>query len=392
MENIILELSVILVSTALFCILAEYAKQPLIVAYILAGLIIGPYGFSLIKDQQFFYAISQIGVILLLYLIGLELKPNRLKKTLKNSYLIAIGSCLSILPFGFLIGFMTNLSFIESLYLGIALSFSSTIVVLRIMHENTNVSETVYNTCVGILLIQDLLAVVSLILINSNSNIMNLSGLYSLIKILINACLLVSGTFILEKFLLSKVLKTMVKRKDLIFLTGLAWCFLLAEAGEMLHLSREIGAFIAGISLTALPENKLKIFVYKSETIRDFFMILFFFILGAQLNLSIINDYIDVILFSLVVILAIKPLIYTFFSKLRNHNFKTSKEIGLRLGQISEFSIIILTVALSFNQISLSFAMAVKTSMFISIILSNYIVRLIPNNGSLQLKSIKEFT
>ncbi len=374
METVIFELSVIIISTAAVCFMADLTKQPIIVAYILAGFLMGPYGLNIISSTEFFTALSQIGIILLLYLIGLGSKPKKFAETLKRSYRICLFSTLALVPLGLLIGWLSNLSINETTFLTVSLLFSSTVVVLKKIEDDKDVNEDVFDTCIGVLLIQDLLAIIVLIVINSLINAGSFNYL-EIFQFILVGILFVASAFFIQRYLLRQIIKHILDRTDLIFLVGLAWCFFYAEAAELLHLSREIGAFIAGLSLTGLPEHKREVFIYKSETIRDFFMILFFFLLGANLQFTGVQEYSTTIILALLVILIGKPLIYYFFANKTRHGKKDCKEIALRLGQNSEFSVIIALLAATAGQISIEFAMVIQLILFISIIISNYVLK-----------------
>jgi len=377
MESVVFELSIIIISTAVLAFLSVMAKQPLIIAYIFAGILVGPEGLNLIQQSEFFTALSQVGIILLLYLIGLELKPQKFAETIKKSYKIALLSSLAIAPLGILIGWVSGLTMLETTYLSIAFLFSSTVVVIKGMRDEGGVDERVYDSCVGILLIQDLMAVFILVIISSLTNGQGFDY-FEAGKFVVTGILFIAMAFFIQRFALRKIIKKVIDRTDLIFLIGLAWCFLFAELAEAIHLSREIGGFIAGLSLTSLPEYKLRVFISKSETIRDFFMILFFFVLGANLRLMGIEQYTVVIFLSLALITFFKPIIYYFFSRRSKYTITESKEIGIRLAQISEFSIIIALLATEVGHISSGFSMVIQLILFLSIIFSNYIVKYFP--------------
>lgn len=375
MESVVFELSVIIISTAALCFIAEIAKQPLVVAYIAAGFLLGPYGLNIIHATEFFAALSEIGIVLLLYLIGLELKPEKFAETLRRSYRISLLTTFALVPLGLFIGWVTGLSPTETTFLTISLLFSSTVVVLKRIQDDHGVDKDVYDTCVGILLIQDMLAILVLILISSISR----AGGFNPLEIAfftIKGLFFVTSAFFIQRYALRRMIRKVIDRTDLVFLLGLAWCFLYSEAAELLQFSREIGGFVAGLSLTSLSQQKLQVFIHKSETIRDFFMILFFFLLGANLEFMGIQTYSLTIFLTLLVILLGKPILYTYFSEKTHHNKADSREIGLRLGQNSEFSIIIALLAVSTGKITTEFAMVIQLILFISIVVSNYMVRL----------------
>ena len=162
------------------------------------------------------------------------------------------------------------------------------------------------------------------------------------------------------------------------FLLGLAWCFLFAEIAEFFNFSREIGAFIAGISLTFLPSYKLRVIIKKSETIRDFFMILFFFVLGANIEFNHLDQFGPLIAITLIFVVIVKPVIFKIFFDKFKAVPKESLEISVRLGQLSEFSVIVILLGASTGHISMNFAMAIQIVMFLSIIISTYLVKYIP--------------
>ncbi len=377
MNYIVSDLSVILISTATLCFLAELAKQPLIVAYIFAGIIVGPLGLNLIVGNGFFSALSQAGIVLLLFLIGLQLKPQKFAETIRKSYKIAICSILGITPLMCFIGWVSGLSSNQIVFLGIASLFSSTVVVLKTIHDQRGVDADVEETCVGILLIQDVMAILSILILSS----LSANGGFNLVNALsfvMTGALFVIGIFAAQTLVLRHVLHKIIDRIDLVLLIGLAWCFLSAEIAETIHLSREIGGFLAGLSLTALPARKQHVFASKSGTIRDFFMILFFFVLGANLRFEVLKDYSLLIMLSLVAIICIKPLVFYAAARHTRHNKGDSKQIGVRMGQNSEFSVILAAAAVSTGYIDAPFAMAIQVILFLSIIASNYLVKYVP--------------
>jgi len=374
MTSLVFELSVILITTATLCTFAELTKQPLIPAYILAGLLLGNQGLGIISSSEFFTTISKVGIILLLYLIGLELKPHYFFKTFKRTSLITIGSALISGLFGLIVYYFGGLSAIKTFYLITALFFSSTVVVMRTIIDSKYIGQNVYDGCLGILLFQDIIAVIILLVLNSQQ----LTGTFEFIGILqfiLYGLGVIFLSWFLQKWLLRTVIRQIMTRSDVIFLIGLAWCFFFAELAEVLHLSREIGAFIAGLSITSLPERKQHIFVQKSETIRDFFMVLFFFMLGANFQISYWPSALPIIIFGLAFVIILKPLSFYVFSKLINYSEHQSREIGLRLGQISEFSIIIAALGVKIGHIDIEFASIIQLILFATIIISGYVTR-----------------
>lgn len=374
MTTLVTELSIILVTTAALCTFAEISKQPLIPAYILAGLILGEQGFQVIQSNEFFLAISKIGIILLLYLIGLELKPHHIIRTFSRTSLIVLITIIGNLLFGGLIYYFTNTPLLETIYFSIALFFSSTVVAMRTLQESKTPHQKVFEGCLGILLIQDIIAVVILIILNS-LQVNDHFEFIGLIQFIFYGIGVIFLSWFLQKWLLRHVLRKILPRNDIVFLVGLAWCFLFAEIAEFLHLSREIGAFIAGLSVTSLPEHKQQVLVNKSETIRDFFMVLFFFMLGANFKLQALENYLPLVIVGLIFVIIIKPAIFYFSSKKMGFSEYQSQEIALRLGQISEFSIIVVSFGIHIKQIDQEFINVIQFLLFTTIVASGYFVR-----------------
>ncbi len=374
METLVFELSIILVTTATLCTVAELTKQPLVPAYIVAGLILGQKGLGIIESNAFFSTISEVGILLLLYLIGLELKPKYFLKTFKKSALITIASALVTAGFGYAIFLFTSFDAVKIFYLTVALFFSSTVVVMRTLEESKKISQDVYDGCLGILLTQDIIAVLILIALNSQQISGNFE-VFGLVQFVFYGVGIIFLSWFLQKWLLRIIIKKIYHRSDVIFLIGLAWCFFFAELAEVLHLSREIGAFIAGLSITSLPERKQKLFVEKSETIRDFFMVLFFFMLGANFKIENFAAALPISLLGVLFVITIKPMIFYLVSKKVEYSETVSREIGLRLGQISEFSIIVAAFGFKIGQLSKESLNIIHLIFFLTIIISGYLVR-----------------
>lgn len=377
MDQIIFQLSIVIIVTTVLSVILELSKQPILIAFIFSGLLIGPQGLGLITSNLFFEAIGQIGIILLLYLIGLELKAKIFSATFGKGALITLVSSMAIFIGGFLLGIIFQLNYIESVYLGIVFVFSSTVVVMKLLNDIKDGNPFVRQYCISALITQDILAIIALLLMSSFQETGYL-GFLEVVRFLGAGAGLFALAYIIQRYILKHIARKVLHKADIMFLLGLAWCFLFAEIAEFLKFSREIGAFIAGISLTFLPAYKLKVIVQKSETIRDFFMILFFFVLGAKVEFQNLQPFVWFIIASIAFVVLIKPIIFKFLFSFFKTVPKESLEISVRLGQLSEFSVIVILMAASIGQISFEFAMAVEVIMFLSIIISTYFVQYLP--------------
>ncbi|MFC1599638.1 cation:proton antiporter [Patescibacteria group bacterium] len=377
MNELIFQLSLVIIVTAVLSIILELSKQPILIAFIFSGLIMGPQGFGLIENNLFFEAIGQVGIILLLYLIGLELKTKILGGTFGKGSLITLAASSIIFLVGLGIGFMTGLGMTEMVYLAVALIFSSTVVVMKLLNDLKDKNTYVRQYCIAALITQDILAIFILLFISSSREL-GYFGVFQAVKFILQGISIFALAYVLQRYVLKPIAKKVLHKPDLMFLLGLAWCFLFAEFAESLNFSREIGAFIAGISLTFLPDYKLKIIVQKSETIRDFFMILFFFVLGANIEFQHLQGYAPLIAIALIFVVIGKPLIFKLFFNVFKAVPNASLEVSTRLGQLSEFSVILILLGTSLGHISMDFAMSIQVIMFLSIIISTYFVQYVP--------------
>jgi Kef-type K+ transport system membrane component KefB len=376
-SELISSFSLIFICIAVLSVIANFTKQPLMVAYILAGILVGPAGFDLIVDSSLFEMIGQVGIILLLFLLGLELDPRSFAE---RSYkflpitLLAVFFGFSIMMF---VGYLFDLSLIQSLFLATAYSFSSTAVVIKIIRDNGHVATEIKDSCISILIIQDVIAVFALLLIASYQDVGGFDLVLLVRSLLVLVALLVVA-LVLERFVIGKLFHHHQQRMDVLILLGLAWCFVFAEIAEYLHFSREIGAFIAGLAITYFPKTKYRKFVMQSETLRDFFVILFFFVLGATVEWSVVVDYWFLILVISFLAILVKPLTYAFSMRLDHLSREQQVDVGFRLGQLSEFSVIVALAGFSAGFLTYDFVIVIEVSLFMSIVFSNYLVLYLP--------------
>jgi Kef-type K+ transport system membrane component KefB len=376
-NELVFSFSVVFISISALSVLATYTRQPLVVAFITAGLLIGPAGFDLIGDKEFFEAIGHIGIILLLFLVGLELDPRDFAlRAVKFLPLTVLASAANF-TIMFFVGWLFQIGLVPSLFLAGAFMFSSTAVVIKIIKDTWGVEEEVHDACVSILIIQDVIAVLALLIISSYQ-VSNAFDPLTFIRFVMVGIALLILALAVERFLVGKIFHMHKDQMDVLILLGLAWCFFFAELAEYLQFSREIGAFIAGLSITYFPRNKYHAFMQRSATLRDFFVILFFFILGANADWGVLREYWQLI--AVVVLLSVigKPIVYYFATKLDHINRSQQLEVSLRLGQMSEFSVILLLAGVSAGQIGKDFLIVVEMIMFLSIIFSNYLVMYFP--------------
>jgi len=373
-QEVLLNISLIIVLASILTILARIIKQPAIIAYLIAGILAGPLFFNLIGSSPdsagLIQTLARIGVAFLLFIVGLHLDFRLLKEIGKVSILAGIAEVVLVGLAGFFIAVQLGFSSLSSFYIGLTIAFSSTVVVVKILSDKKEINTLHGRISIGILIIQDILAALAIMLLpfihNSGNNMMFF--VYTFGK----AILLLLFIFLVSAFILNRFLNYLAKSQEALFLFGIAWALLLATAFYKLGFSIEIGALIAGISL-ASSKYALEI-SGKIVPIRDFFVVLFFVFFGSQLAGLISSKIIIVsILFSLFVMI-VKPLIIMFIMKFFGYTRKTNFLVSLSLAQVSEFSLIIILLGFSLGHLSQEIMNIAVLVAIITIGLSTYLV------------------
>ncbi len=372
-EQILVSLSLIIAIAALVTILVRIIKQPPIIAYLISGVIVGPLFLNLIGPTTdttgLLQLFSHLGVALLLFIVGLSLDFRLLKEVGPVSALAGIAQIVITGVLGYLLAVWMGLSNIGAIYLALALAFSSTVVVVKILSDKREIDTLHGRISLGILIIQDFVAALALMIIpffNKTGNIASMAGNFGLVVLLIVL------TFVLSTFVFNRLLSYLASNQEVLFLFGIAWALLLATVFDYLGFSSEIGALVAGMSLASSKytlelEGKIK-------PLRDFFIVLFFIFFGSQLAGSIGWDMIrDAIILSLFVIIG-KPVIVMFILKIFGYKKRTNFLAGTSLAQISEFSLILVLLGFTLGHLNQSImSLAVLVAIF-TIGISSYML------------------
>ena len=367
-----IEFSIFLIftSAAIFATLALYARQAMIVAYILLGLLLGPWGAALITDAKLISDISNIGIIFLLYLLGLDLLPQQLWKMFREAIIVTLSSSIIFFILGFIVGILFGYEFLKSVLIGSIMMFSSTIIGLKLLPTSILHHKHTGQIIISVLLIQDLLAIIVLLLLQGYGKGGDL--IFDIATQLLFLPFLIIIAYLFERFILFKLIVRFEQIHEYIFLLAIAWCLGVAEFANLIGLSHEIGAFIAGVTLASSP---IALFITERlKPLRDFFLIIFFFSLGAGFNISILNEiYLPAITLALLAVI-LKPLIFSYILRFEGEKRHIANESGIRLGQISEFSLLISVVAVQSGFVGEHISSLIQFSILISFILSSYIV------------------
>jgi Kef-type K+ transport system membrane component KefB len=355
---------------ALVASLALFGRQPLLVAYIGLGALLGPYGLAWVTDVDLIAQISSIGIVFLLFLLGLDMQPQALLRVLKQVAHITLFSSLLFAGIGYGIAFLFGFSLIECAIIGSAMMFSSTIIGIKLLPTTALHHKHSGELMIGMLLMQDFIAIfVLLVLLSASSGDNSIANLGISI---VSLPALIALSMFLVRYLLQPLFTRFDRIGEYIFLLTIGWCLGIAELAEVAGLSKEIGAFIAGISLATSPIAQY--IALNLKPLRDFFLILFFFALGGGFDLNLLATIAVPAIILAVAMLSLKPVIYRYLLRSQSENNSLSWDLGFRLGQNSEFSLLIAYMAFSTSLIGNDASHLIQATAIITFLVSSYIV------------------
>ena len=360
----------IFTGSAVVASLALFGRQPLLVAYILLGAVMGPHGLAWVTDVDLISEIASIGIIFLLFLLGLDMQPQALGRVLRQVTHITLIRSLLFAAVGFGVAYLFEYSMLECIIIGTSMMFSSTIIGIKLLPTTVLHHKHSGELMIGMLLMQDFLAIFVLLMLISG-----LDGGDSLItfgKSIVALPLIIGGAVLMVRYVLQPLFARFDRIGEYVFLLAIGWCLGVAELAEFVGLSREIGAFIAGISLATSPISQY--IALNLKPLRDFFLILFFFSLGGGFDLSLIPQIAVPALILAALMLALKPTVYQALLRGQSESQSLSWDIGFRLGQNSEFSLLIAYVAFNTQLIGNNASHLIQAAAIITFLISSYIV------------------
>jgi len=367
MIQLIYIFSFMIIISLIIALILKFFKQPVMIAYILSGMIIAYFSLIYPKNIEIFSLFSQFGIAFLLFIVGLSLNPRVLKQVNKVSIFAGTLQIIFTFVFAFLLSITLGFNKIFSLYIASALTFSSTIIVIKILSDKQEIDSLYGKISTGILILQDLVVLLLLALIQNFKN-----NNFLLAEFIFFSLALFIFIILMSLYILPKITRFIAKNQELLFLFSISWCFFLASIFYKLNLGMEIGALIAGISLSVSPYS-IEI-SSKVKSLRDFFLIIFFINLGLQLtNISSYRVFIFAIIFSLFTII-FKFLITSIALGSLGYTKRTSFFTAISLTQISEFSFIIIAIGLSLNQISSEISSIIILTGIFTIFISTYLM------------------
>lgn len=370
MEIIFIQLAIILFTAFLVSYIIRLFKQPIVIGYIIAGMIISPFIIKFGASREIINTFSHLGIAFLLFIVGLHLNPNIVKRIGKTSFIVGIGQMVLTFGLGFLVSYyLLSFDYISSAYIGVALMFSSTIIVTKLLSDKRELDSLHGKISVGVLIIQDLVAVAVLMFISSVAG--GTSSPLSIGNIFAGAGFLVF-LFIIGYIILPKLTYDLAKSQELLFLFSICWCFLIASVFSYMGFSIEIGALIAGVILSISPYTSE--ISSKVRPLRDFFLIIFFIILGLNIQISSLGSiFINALIFSLIALI-FKPIILMILMAISGHAKRNNFFVGTTLAQISEFSLIVLALGVSVGHITDEVLSTITLTAVLTIAVSTYFI------------------
>ncbi|MCP5349351.1 MAG: cation:proton antiporter [Oceanospirillaceae bacterium] len=360
---------VIFTGAALLATLSLYTRQPIIIAYIALGLLAGPSAMGWINDPHLLSEISHIGIVFLLFLLGLDMQPSSLLHVLKKATGVALASSLAFFAIGYFAAIGFGFQTTEALITGAALMFSSTIIGIKLLPTTVLHHKHMGELMIGLLLMQDILAIIVLLVLG---HFTSGSEGASIALTIVALPLLVATAILGVRYCVVPLLSRFDKVQEYIFLLAIGWCLGFAELAELSGLSKEMGAFIAGVSLATHP---IAFFMTeKLKPIRDFFLVLFFFTLGAGFKLEVLAEVWVFALALTAIVLISKPLVFRVLLGQAAERKDLAWDIGFRLGQISEFSLLITYLAEESALIGYQAAHVIQATAVLTFAVSSYIV------------------
>lgn len=367
-ESILFSVFLIFSGAALLATVALYMRQAMLVAYLVLGAMLGPWGFGLVTDAQLIQDIAGIGIIFLLFLLGLNLPPQKLFQLFKETTLVTLFCTLAFGGVAGTVAWGFGFDLIDIIVVGTAASFSSTIIGLKLLPTTVLHRRRTGEVIISILLLQDFIAIIAMLVIQGAGQ----GGLPMADIALLFLALPALGVvaWLGHRFVVLKLFLKFDRIQEYVFLLTIGWCLGIAQLAEIMGLSYEIGAFVAGVAIATSP---MALHIASSfKPLRDFFLVMFFFGLGAGFDLLAAADVIIPATVIAVLLLIIKPVVFRFLLVKQAESNALAWETGVRLGQLSEFSLLIVFMAQQNGLIALDTLYMVQLATIITFIVSAY--------------------
>jgi Kef-type K+ transport system membrane component KefB len=372
LEESFAQIAVIMAAAVVLGGLTVALRQPLIVAFIAVGILAGPAGLQWIARGEDLELLARLGISVLLFLVGLKLDPQHVRSTGPVALATGLGQVVFTSVFGFLIAVAMGLELVPAIYVALALTFSSTIIIVKLLSDKRELDHLHGRIAVGFLIVQDIVVVIALIVITAIGTAETGAVSGQLLTVLFRGLAFLALLAALARWVFPRILGSLAAHRELLILFAVGWAVLAAATGEFLGLSTEVGAFLAGFTLAATPYREA--IASRLVSLRDFLLLFFFIDLGARLELGQAGaNLIEAAVFSLFVLVG-NPLIVMVIMGVMGYRKRTSFLAGLTVAQISEFSLILVALGLRMGHLDQSALGLVTTVGLITIGSSTYLI------------------
>lgn len=349
--NAFYELTALLAITALIALVGQLLRQPVIVSFIAAGVVLGPSVLDIVHSDDSIALLSQLGIAILLFLVGLKLDLSLIRSMGKVALATGLGQVLFTSVIGLLLCMALGFSLTTAIYVGVALTFSSTIIIVKMLSDKREVDSLHGRIAIGFLIVQDVVVVVAMVILSAlGIGEQDGNGLWQrLIEILFSALLMVFVTILFIRYWANKMMRRVAKSSEQLLIFAVALAAVYASAGHILGFSKELGGLMAGVALASTPYREA--IITRLASLRDFLLLFFFISLGSQLEIGLLTSQIVPALVLSVFVLIGNPLIVMVIMGAMGYRSRTGFLAGLTVAQISEFSLIFIAMGISIGHL-----------------------------------------
>ncbi|HEY7885752.1 MAG TPA: cation:proton antiporter family protein [Cellvibrionaceae bacterium] len=372
LHNPFIELALLLLLAAIIGGFSRLLRQPLIVAFIALGILVGPSVLDLLHSEDYIHLLADVGIAILLFVVGLKLDVSLIRTTGGVALSTGLGQVIFTSLFGFVIALALGFGFMAALYIAVALTFSSTIIIVKLLSDKKEIDALHGQIAIGFLIVQDLVVILVMILLSALAQGEGLSLWQAIGGVSLKGLLLLVFVGLMMRFVLPRLTDYFASSQELLVLFAIAWAVALAAGSELMSFSREVGAFLAGVALASTQYRE--VISGRLVSIRDFLLLFFFIHLGSQLDLSLLGSQVWGALLLSVFVLVGNPLIVMVIMGLMGYRKRTGFLAGLTVAQISEFSLIFAALGLSLGHIGDEVVGLITLVGLITIALSTYMI------------------
>jgi len=344
------EVATLLVMAAVVGFLGIILRQPLIVSFIAVGLIAGPSAFDVVQSDAQISLLSELGIAVLLFLVGIKLDIKLIRSLGAVALMTGLGQVAFTSVFGFFIGLALGLDALTSIYVAVALTFSSTIIIVKLLSDKREIDSLHGQIALGFLIVQDLVVVLAMIVLSAvGIGSTGHPGPDNILVVLGSGVVLVGLVVLFVRYVADPLTERLARAPELLVIFAIAQAAIFAAIGDFVGLGKEVGGLLAGVSLASTPYRET--IAARLAPLRDFLLLFFFIALGATLDLSLLGAHISgAIVFSLFVLIG-NPLIVLIIMGSMGYRKRTGFLAGLTVAQISEFSLIFVAMGLSLGHV-----------------------------------------